>query len=94
MTATLSPYLAAGVISCREVVRATMDLLKIKHVQSSRDNGVGTWVQELGMQYILHRLSPLFIQSSATCSVEGLLHPRYVCLAASVDGQAIPGKVC
>lgn len=46
-TSRLSPYLSAGVISCREVVRATMDLLKTRRVESSRDTGVGTWVQEL-----------------------------------------------
>ncbi|KAF9653387.1 hypothetical protein BDM02DRAFT_3087670 [Thelephora ganbajun] len=46
-TSRLSPYLSAGVISCREVVRATMELLKIKRVESSRDTSIGTWVQEL-----------------------------------------------
>ena len=35
-----------------------MDLLKIKHVQSSRDTSVGMWVQEIGAQLIVPRLCP------------------------------------
>jgi len=39
-----------------------MDLLKVNRVQSSRDTGVGTWVQELGVQSItVPRFSPFFI---------------------------------
>jgi len=60
-----SPYLSAGVISCREVVRATMDLLKIKHVQSSRDTSVGMWVQEIGARPPLPHFS-LCLQSYFT----------------------------
>ncbi|TDL29483.1 hypothetical protein BD410DRAFT_848600 [Rickenella mellea] len=46
-TSRISPYLASGVISAREIVRKTMDFLKIKKVEASRGNGVGIWVQEL-----------------------------------------------
>jgi len=63
-----------------------MDLLKVKQVQSSRDTGVGMWVQELGAMPVVPRLSLLFIYGCTICSMEGLLHPRHVCLAASVDG--------
>ena len=70
-----------------------MDLLGIKQVQSSRDTSVGMWVQELGVQSITPRLSPFFIHTCIARSVEGLLHSRHVCLAASVDGSAVPGKV-
>ncbi|KAL0949422.1 hypothetical protein HGRIS_009483 [Hohenbuehelia grisea] len=43
----LSPYLAAGVISVRACIRATMELRKSKTVDSSRQNGMGVWVQEI-----------------------------------------------
>ncbi|KAI0322475.1 DNA photolyase, FAD-binding/Cryptochrome [Amylostereum chailletii] len=46
-TSRLSPYLAAGVISARDCVRGTMDLLGISKVDAGRDSGVGRWVQEL-----------------------------------------------
>jgi deoxyribodipyrimidine photo-lyase len=45
---THSPYLAAGVISARECVRATLGLLGKKKVQADRDSGIGMWVQEIG----------------------------------------------
>ncbi|KAI9512211.1 DNA photolyase, FAD-binding/Cryptochrome [Russula earlei] len=47
-TSRLSPYLAAGIISARECIRATLDLLGVKKVQANRDSGVGMWVQEIG----------------------------------------------
>jgi deoxyribodipyrimidine photo-lyase len=43
-----SPYLSAGVISVRELIRATMKLLNINKVESNRDTNVGMWVQEIG----------------------------------------------
>ncbi|KIK68010.1 hypothetical protein GYMLUDRAFT_155610 [Collybiopsis luxurians FD-317 M1] len=46
-TSRLSPYLAAGVISVRECVRATLKLQNSKKVDGSRDTGIGRWVQEL-----------------------------------------------
>lgn len=70
-----------------------MDLLKVKQVQSSRDTSVGMWVQELGTWSIAPHLSSLFIYSCTFRSVEGFLYTRYVCLASSVDGSAVPGKV-
>jgi deoxyribodipyrimidine photo-lyase len=44
----LSPYLAAGVISARELVRETMKVIKSKKIEVGRDSGVGVWVQEIG----------------------------------------------
>jgi hypothetical protein len=44
----VSPYLAAGVISARECVRAALEFLGSKKVQTNRDSGVGTWIQEIG----------------------------------------------
>ena len=38
-----------------------MDMLKLKHVQSSRDTSVGMWVQEIGALSHLSRFPPLFI---------------------------------
>ncbi|KAH9966087.1 DNA photolyase, FAD-binding/Cryptochrome [Russula dissimulans] len=46
-TSRLSPYLAAGIISARECIRATLGLLGTKKVQADRDSGVGMWVQEI-----------------------------------------------
>ncbi|KAJ3558371.1 hypothetical protein NM688_g965 [Phlebia brevispora] len=46
-TSRLSPYLAAGVISARECVRATMEYSGSKKVDLSRETGIGRWVQEL-----------------------------------------------
>jgi deoxyribodipyrimidine photo-lyase len=48
-----SPYLAAGVISARECIRATLGLLGTKKVQANRDSGIGMWVQEIG-SYLCH----------------------------------------
>ncbi|KAH8105917.1 DNA photolyase, FAD-binding/Cryptochrome [Cristinia sonorae] len=45
-TSRLSPYLAAGVISARECIRATVALSGGK-VDASRDTGIGRWVQEV-----------------------------------------------
>lgn len=50
-TSRLSPYLSAGAISIRELIRATMGLLRSKSVDSSRGHGVGVWVQELGSSW-------------------------------------------
>lgn len=47
----LSPYLAAGVISARELVRETMKVTNSKKIVIGRDSGVGVWVQEIGRFY-------------------------------------------
>ncbi|PVF94744.1 hypothetical protein CPB86DRAFT_867531 [Serendipita vermifera] len=44
----ISPYLAAGVISVRELVRESMKFLGVKKVNVERENGAGVWVQEIG----------------------------------------------
>jgi deoxyribodipyrimidine photo-lyase len=89
----ISPYLSAGVISCREVVRAAMDLLGRKRVESSRDTSVGMWVQELGTQETSTRSYSFRTDVYMINSMEGLLYPCHVRLAACVDGQTVPGKV-
>ena len=47
----LSPYLAAGVISARELVRETMKVMKSEKIVVGKDSGVGVWVQEIGKFY-------------------------------------------
>jgi deoxyribodipyrimidine photo-lyase len=44
----ISPYLASGVISIRELIRETMRFLDVKKVDASKENGPGVWVTELG----------------------------------------------
>ncbi|KZV76131.1 hypothetical protein PENSPDRAFT_741498 [Peniophora sp. CONT] len=46
-TSRLSPYLASGVISVRDCVRATLDVLNVKKVQADSNSGVGVWVKEV-----------------------------------------------
>ncbi|OCH92919.1 DNA photolyase [Obba rivulosa] len=48
-TSRLSPYLAAGIISARHCIRATLELSgnKKKVVDASKESGVGRWVQEI-----------------------------------------------
>ncbi|KAG9219001.1 hypothetical protein CCMSSC00406_0001411 [Pleurotus cornucopiae] len=57
----LSPYLAAGVISVRECIRATMKLKKgfnKAKVDVSKDSGVGVWVQEIAWRdFYVHVLA-------------------------------------
>ena len=47
-TSRLSPYLAAGVISARELVRETMKVTNSKKIVIGRDSGAGVWIQEIG----------------------------------------------
>lgn len=44
----MSPYLSAGVISVRELIRETMRFEGVKKVNVSRESGPGVWVQEIG----------------------------------------------
>ncbi|VDB85450.1 unnamed protein product [Peniophora sp. CBMAI 1063] len=46
-TSRLSPYLASGVISVRDCVRATLELTNVKKVQADSTTGVGVWVKEV-----------------------------------------------
>lgn len=61
-TSRLSPYLAAGIISARECVRATLALSDSKHpkVDVSRDTGIGRWVQELAWRDFYTHVLALF----------------------------------
>lgn len=52
-----SPYLAAGVISSRECIRAALELVGATKVNANRDTGIGMWIQEIGDH--LCRASPL-----------------------------------
>lgn len=57
-TSRLSPYLAAGVISARELVRESMKVINSKKMVIGRDSGVGVWVQEIGK---FHKSDVVFI---------------------------------
>ncbi|KAK4053635.1 DNA photolyase phr1 [Microbotryomycetes sp. JL221] len=46
-TSHISPYLAAGVVSPRELLRMTMELTKNKLVTERDANGIGMWVTEV-----------------------------------------------
>ncbi|CAE7204149.1 unnamed protein product [Rhizoctonia solani] len=46
-TSRISPYLASGVISARECVRAAMRILGVKRVDAGKTNGPGVWVSEI-----------------------------------------------
>ncbi|KAL0067544.1 DNA photolyase phr1 [Marasmius tenuissimus] len=46
-TSRLSPYLAAGVISARACIRATLTMQKSKKVDGGKETGIGRWVQEV-----------------------------------------------
>lgn len=46
-TSRLSPYLAAGVISSRECIRAALELVGATKVNANRDTGIGMWIQEI-----------------------------------------------
>ncbi|CAL1700848.1 unnamed protein product [Somion occarium] len=57
-TSRLSPYLAAGIISGRACIRATMELSNAKKVDASRDTGIGRWVQEIAWRdFYVHVLA-------------------------------------
>ncbi len=47
-TSRLSPYLAAGVISARACIREALKACGKTKVDTSRDTGVGRWIQEIG----------------------------------------------
>ncbi|KAI0939215.1 hypothetical protein AcV5_000697 [Taiwanofungus camphoratus] len=61
-TSRLSPYLAAGVISARACIRATLELSESKHakVDASRETGVGRWVQEIAWRDFYSHVLALF----------------------------------
>ncbi|KAJ1308941.1 hypothetical protein OPQ81_004624 [Rhizoctonia solani] len=46
-TSRISPYLASGVISARECVRAAMKVLGVKQVDGGKTNGPSVWVSEI-----------------------------------------------
>ncbi|KAG8834885.1 hypothetical protein FRC17_006630 [Serendipita sp. 399] len=48
----LSPYLSAGVISVRELIRETMKFQGVKKVNVERDNGGGVWVSEIAFPHV------------------------------------------
>ncbi|KAL6309642.1 DNA photolyase [Sparassis latifolia] len=58
-TSRLSPYLAAGVISARECIRATLEISGNK-VDASHETGVGRWVQEIAWRDFYTHVLALF----------------------------------
>ncbi|TFK92182.1 hypothetical protein K466DRAFT_582102 [Polyporus arcularius HHB13444] len=59
-TSRLSPYLAAGVISARACVREALVATGKKKVDTSRDTGVGRWIQELAWRDFYTHIVALF----------------------------------
>ncbi|KAH9951658.1 DNA photolyase [Amylocystis lapponica] len=61
-TSRLSPYLATGVISARECIRATLELSENKNrrIDVSRETGVGRWVQEIAWRDFYTHVLALF----------------------------------
>ncbi|RDX55540.1 hypothetical protein OH76DRAFT_748996 [Lentinus brumalis] len=59
-TSRLSPYLAAGVISARACVREALVATGKKKVDTSRDTGVGRWIQELAWRDFYTHIIALF----------------------------------
>lgn len=54
----MSPYLSAGVISARELIRETMKFQGVNKINMERDNGGGMWVSEIGWRdFYSHVLS-------------------------------------
>ena len=86
-----SPYLAAGVISARECVRATIEFLGTRKVQSNRDSGVGMWIQEIG-NYLC--CCPSLLCSGITpSSMARFLYACSCCLSTCFNGTPIQGEV-
>ena len=52
-TARISPYLSAGVIPTRALIRAGMEHAEILKMDATRGSGPGVWTMELGA--LLHR---------------------------------------
>ncbi|RPD67238.1 hypothetical protein L227DRAFT_538252 [Lentinus tigrinus ALCF2SS1-6] len=59
-TSRLSPYLAAGVISARTCVREALKATGKKKVDTSRDTGVGRWIQEIAWRDFYTHIVALF----------------------------------
>jgi len=88
----LSPYLAAGVISARELVREATKATNSKMMVIGKDSGVGVWVQEIGKFQIRCRLD-LGLLIIGTNRMEGFLHPYPRRVSERLDGSTFPRKV-
>ncbi|TYJ55892.1 hypothetical protein B9479_003415 [Cryptococcus floricola] len=55
----LSPYLASGVISVRQVLNEAKKLGKSGKLESGRETGVGMWVQEVAWRDFYNQASPI-----------------------------------
>ncbi|KAI1795162.1 DNA photolyase, FAD-binding/Cryptochrome [Ganoderma leucocontextum] len=59
-TSRLSPYLAAGVISARTCIREALAASGKTKVDTSRDTGVGRWIQEIAWRDFYNQIVALF----------------------------------
>ncbi|ODN84202.1 hypothetical protein L202_00201 [Cryptococcus amylolentus CBS 6039] len=60
----LSPYLASGVISVRQVLNEAKKLGKSGKLESGRETGVGMWVQEVAWRDFYNQASPIELDFS------------------------------
>jgi len=84
----VSPYLASGVISIRELIRETLRFLGGEKVDTSKENGPSFWVSELGQfpgtlngSYLICLSLARFLYTCA-CGLSACLH-----------GETLPGEV-
>lgn len=90
-TARISPYLSAGVVPTRALVRAGMEHAQISKMDASRGSGPGVWTMELGMA------ASAFLRCSRNhhcCSLARFLHACYRQLSSRVNGPPVPREVC
>lgn len=62
-----SPYLAAGIVSPRELLRMTMQLTKNKLVTERNANGIGMWVTEVAWRDFYQHVSGVSAQRFLGC---------------------------
>lgn len=74
-TSRLSPYLAAGIISARACIREALVASGKKKVDTSRDTGIGRWIQEIG--------------EPALCEPQGLISGLRLCPQCGAISTAI-----
>ncbi|KAM5540439.1 hypothetical protein V8D89_005897 [Ganoderma adspersum] len=59
-TSRLSPYLAAGIISARACIREALAASGKTKVDTSRDTGIGRWIQEIAWRDFYNHIIALF----------------------------------
>ncbi|TFK43424.1 DNA photolyase, FAD-binding/Cryptochrome [Crucibulum laeve] len=63
-TSRMSAYLAAGVLSARQCVRATMLILHVNKVDGSSTSGIGRWIQEIAWRDFYTNIIAYFPRTS------------------------------